>query len=110
KAGSTIAIKRAVNENAAPQNHVVTGQVHRSTVALGSRVVSDLGIRLAGVDILSPDISQPLAANGGCFGEINTTPGLHHHYLIAETRKGPGIAEILLEHLFATRTGVFILG
>ena len=73
-------------------------------------VVNDLGIRLAGVDILSADISQPLAANGGRFGEINTTPGLHHHYLIAQTRKGPGIAEILLDHLFTTRSGVFVLG
>ena len=109
-AGSAVAIKQAVNENAAPQNHIVTDEVHPTTAALAGRIVSDLGIRFAGVDILSPDISQPLAANGGCFGEINTTPGLHHHYLVAEARIGPGIAEMVLEHLFASRTGVFVLG
>jgi cyanophycin synthetase len=108
--GLTIAVKQAVNQNAAPQNHIVTGQVHPKTAALGGRVVTDLGVRLAGLDIISPDIAQPLEANGGCVGEINTTPGLHHHHLVAEARRGPAIAEILLEHLFATRAGVFILG
>jgi D-alanine-D-alanine ligase-like ATP-grasp enzyme len=108
--GTRLAIKQAANENAAGQNHIVTDDVHPRTISLGSRVVSDLGIRFAGVDIISPDISQPLSANGGRFGEINTTPGLHHHYLVAEERRGPGVAEILLEHFFANRTGVFILG
>jgi D-alanine-D-alanine ligase-like ATP-grasp enzyme len=109
-AGSQVIIKQAVNANAAAQNHVVTDEVHPKTAALGSRVVSDLGVRFAGVDIISPDISQPLAANAACFGEINTTPGLHHHYLVAEERRGPGIAEILLGHFFATRSALFILG
>jgi len=108
--GSIVEIKGVANQNAAPQNQIVTAKVHANTAAFAARVVNDLGVRFAGVDILSPDISQPLAANGGCFGEVNTTPGLHHHYLVAEMRRGPGVAETLLEHLFATRAGVFILG
>jgi D-alanine-D-alanine ligase-like ATP-grasp enzyme len=109
-AGSTVAVKQAVNENAAPQNHIITGQVHPKTVALASRIVTELGVRFAGIDIISPDISQPLDSNGGCVGEINTTPGLHHHYLVAEERRGPAVAQILLEHLFATRTGISVPG
>jgi D-alanine-D-alanine ligase-like ATP-grasp enzyme len=109
-AGSTVAVKQAVNENASSQNHIVTGQVHPRTVALGSRIVTSLGVHFAGIDIISPDISQPLDINGGCIGEINTTPGLHHHYLVAEERRGPGVAEILLEHLFRTRVGMLIFG
>jgi D-alanine-D-alanine ligase-like ATP-grasp enzyme len=109
-AGSQLAIKKAVNQNAAPQNHVVLDAVHPETASLAGRVVSELGVRLAGVDIISPDISVPLAVNGGRFGEINTTPGLHHHDLVAGDRIGPGVAEVLLEHFFATRSAVFILG
>jgi cyanophycin synthetase len=109
-AGSQLAIKKAVNQNAASQNHVVLDTVHPETASLAGRVVAELGVRLAGVDIISPDISVPLAANGGRFGEINTTPGLHHHDLVAEDRDGPGVAEILLEHFFATRSAVFMLG
>lgn len=39
-----------------------------------------IGIRMAGVDIITIDPSIPLKASGGVINEINTTPGLHHHY------------------------------
>ncbi|MFV1992855.1 MAG: hypothetical protein ACC635_03045 [Acidiferrobacterales bacterium] len=33
-----------------------------------------------GVDIITMDPTVPLAVSGGVIGEINTTPGLHHHH------------------------------
>lgn len=38
------------------------------------------GIRMAGVDIITIDPSISLEASGGVISEINTTPGMHHHY------------------------------
>ncbi len=42
-------------------------------------VVTALGTRFAGVDLLTNDPGRTLAASGGVFIEMNTTPGLHHH-------------------------------
>jgi cyanophycin synthetase len=58
-----------------------------------------LGVRLAGVDVLSRDISQPLRATGGVVLEVNSTPGLFHHYNVAEPESASPVAETVLEAL-----------
>ena len=59
-------------------------------------VVEEIGSRFAGVDILTNDPGVPLAASGGVFLELNTTPGLHHHYVGDE---GPAVTLQVLRHL-----------
>jgi cyanophycin synthetase len=88
EAGETVIIKRAVNQNGAADNHAVTHLVHPLTAAVCARLVTNLGVRLAGIDILARDISRPLLRENGVIGEINTTPGLHHHSLAAERPEG----------------------
>lgn len=39
-----------------------------------------LNSRLVGVDFITVDPTIPLAKSGGVINEVNTTPGLHHHY------------------------------
>ena len=39
-----------------------------------------LNVTLAGVDIITVDPTVPLEASNGAIIEVNTTPGLHHHY------------------------------
>ena len=107
-AGETIIVKRAVNQNAAGDNHAVTHLVHPATVAACARLVTNLGVRVAGIDILARDIAKPLTRENGLIGEINTTPGLHHHHLVAGRADGRSVAAALLEHLFQTRSGVVI--
>ncbi len=34
--------------------------------------------------MICKEISRPLSETGGVVNEINTTPGLHHHYLISD--------------------------
>ncbi len=105
-AGEVIVVKRAVNENSAAENHVVRGEVHPTTAALGARLVQNLGVRLAGVDVLCQNISQPLTRANGLIGEVNTTPGLHHHVLVSNPNSVAGVGAILLGHMFETRSGV----
>jgi cyanophycin synthetase len=104
--GDTVVVKRAVNQNCARENHNVRELVHPQLIEDGGRLVTALGVRLAGVDLICSDITVPLSQSGGCFNEVNTTPGIHHHYLIAQPEKGVPVAELLLEHLFTTRQGV----
>lgn len=109
-AGQTVEIKQAVNENCALRNHAVAAQVHPDTVALGSVIARDLGVRFAGLDVLCQDIAAPLTAENGCVNEINTTPGIHHHYLISDPAEAVPVAERVLSHLFRTRQGIMVLG
>ncbi len=98
--GTPVTLKTIVNENAAEQNHVVRDQVHPSIVKLGRRVLSVFDVKLAGVDLITPDISVPLEECGGVINEINTQPGLHHHDLVAEKDDRVPLAARLLDYLF----------
>ena len=71
----------------------ITRLVAPALVAELSRVVRGLGSEFAGVDILTNDPAKSLAASGGTFLEINTTPGLHHHYVsVTDPARGPAVA------------------
>lgn len=108
-AGQTIQVKQAVNENTASENHNVRDLVHPQIVELGGKLARDLGVRFAGIDLMCSDISVPMSQSGGAFNEINTTPGIHHHYLVAEPEKAVPVAELVLDYLFSHRRGVIVL-
>ena len=108
-AGGKVVLKRAVNENASAQNHALRDGVHASTIAACAQLTQNLGVRLAGIDIIAGDISLPLTRGNGIIGEINTTPGLHHHDLVATPLPGTSVAAALVNYMFATRSGTVTL-
>jgi D-alanine-D-alanine ligase-like ATP-grasp enzyme len=79
-AGQSVILKTVVNDNAAAENASVTTQLAESIVAVGQHAARAIGARLAGVDIVTPDLRADLASAGGVVLEINTTPGLYIHY------------------------------
>jgi D-alanine-D-alanine ligase-like ATP-grasp enzyme len=109
EAGKTIELKRAINENDREKNHNVLAQVHRETIAAGARLVQALGVSFAGLDVICKDISSALGTSNGLISEINTTPGLHHHYLVSNTGNRVPVAELVLEHMFRSGHGVMEL-
>ena len=56
-------------------------------------------MHLAGVDVITPDPSRPLVESGGVINEVNGTPGLHHHYLVADPVAATRVAIPVLERL-----------
>jgi cyanophycin synthetase len=46
----------------------------------GARAVRALRVRLAGVDIITPNPSLPLAEAGGVVLEVNAPPNYYYHY------------------------------
>jgi cyanophycin synthetase len=103
--GERIAVKRVVNENAAPENHRVLEQVHPRVAELGTRIVKTFGLSLVGIDLITTDINAPLEETGGVMNELNTTPGLSHHVLVAEPAKRAPVGESILEYVFAESGG-----
>ncbi|WP_373504738.1 hypothetical protein [Aestuariivirga sp.] len=108
-AGEIVVLKRAVNENSAAENHSLPGQVHPATIATCARLAQNLGVRLAGIDIIAKDISRPLTPANGIIGEINTTPGLHHHDLVAERPPGLSVPALLVARMLETHAGTVVL-
>jgi D-alanine-D-alanine ligase-like ATP-grasp enzyme len=109
EAGRIIVLKKAVNENVCQENHIVRNDVHPDTILAGATLLQKVGVKFAGLDVICKDISKPLNSDNGLIGEINTTPGIHHHYLVSEKSGIAGIAEQLLDHMFRTKQGVMNL-
>jgi len=99
-AGQTVSVKTVSNQNRNAENESVREQVHPSIVRAGAKMAQIFKLKLAGVDVLTPDISEPLDVANGVFGEVNTSPGLHHHYLISNPQNGAPAARQVLEYIF----------
>lgn len=104
----SIQIKLATNENDSSGNVNVTPLVNEDIVSRCAELVRNLGVKFAGVDLICQDIAGPFSSENCYVGEVNTTPGLHHHYLIANPTDGNHVAEIALDYLFSKNLGIMI--
>lgn len=58
----------------------VTHQICKSIQNDAEQCAKLVQADLAGVDIITTDITKDLRETGGIVNEVNTTPALHHHY------------------------------
>jgi D-alanine-D-alanine ligase-like ATP-grasp enzyme len=56
------------------------------------RVARLLNSRFAGIDVITLDPALPLEESGGVINEINTNPGLHHHYVCGDEDSTPALS------------------
>ncbi len=56
-----------------------TDEIHPENVWLAQRVVKMIGLDIAGLDIVTPDISRPLREVDGVIVEVNAAPGFRMH-------------------------------
>lgn len=108
-AGETLRIKLAVNENGARQNRIVRHDIHRDIIDAGARIVGELGVRFAGLDVTASDLSLPLSQTDAIFNEVNVNPGIHHHYLVANPEQSASVAPTILERMFESGAGTLRL-
>lgn len=99
--GEEIPLKTVCNQNTSAENESVTREVHSSIIKYGEEISKMFRLELVGVDLITPDVSQPLEKVGGVINEINTNPGIHHHYLINNPDKGVPVAQRILEYILA---------
>ena len=97
--GVTMAIKTATSENCTQDNETVTTAPAPELVSEAAAAAQALGLRLAGLDVITPDLSRPLVAAGGAIVEVNGTPGLSHHYHVADAQRATRVAVPILETL-----------
>ncbi|MFA4964868.1 MAG: hypothetical protein WC709_04425 [Thermoleophilia bacterium] len=96
-AGEVALLKHVVNDNRREDNVSAADVLCPALVEAGARAAAAVGTRLAGVDIITPDPSRPLADAGGVVIEVNASPGYYYHYYKREGRVP--VATLILRHL-----------
>jgi len=98
-AGQVLAVKTVVSENSGEDNTSALGAICPAVVEAASRAAAAVGVRLAGVDLITADPGVSLEQSGGAVIEVNTTPSLYCHYA---KRPGPTpVARLVLHELTA---------
>jgi cyanophycin synthetase len=98
-AGTTVPIKTVVNQNTAEDNETVREPIAQELVDEARAAAELIGVRLAGVDVVTADLSRPLTASGGAILEVNGTPGLNYHYEVADRANANHVAIPILQAL-----------
>ncbi|SFE43194.1 cyanophycin synthetase [Nitrosomonas sp. Nm166] len=82
-------------------NHAfdVTDQVHPATASIASLAARVIGLDIAGIDLVTSDISRPLSEQGGAIVEVNAGPSLLMHIKPAVGAPRP-VGEAIVDHLF----------
>ncbi|HEX8692847.1 MAG TPA: hypothetical protein VF746_10530 [Longimicrobium sp.] len=80
-------------------DETITSLVHPALARSLADVVRRLGSRFAGVDVVTLDPGRSLEESGGALIEINTTPGIHHHYHTDDERRTHPVAVRVLRRL-----------
>lgn len=78
--GRTVTLKMVINDNSQHDNVAAKDLLCDSIIRDCASAAAILDLRLAGIDIITPDPRVPLAESGGVILEVNTTPSYHHHY------------------------------
>ena len=80
-------------------NNDVTDLVHPEVAAVATLAARVIGLDIAGIDIVTQDISRPLEETQGAIIEVNAGPGLLMHVKPAVGQPRP-VGKAIVEHLF----------
>lgn len=100
-AGARVAVKTSVSQGSAQDSEGVLrdGGVSPELVAEARAAVDAIGLRLAAVEVVTPDVSRSLREAGGVVIEVNGPPGLHYHYDVREPQHAVRVAVPILRKL-----------
>ena len=97
--GAVVMVKGATNISGQTECATFTGTVAPDALTAVRTAAAAVGVRLAGVDVVTTDLSSPLASTGGVILEVNPIPGLHHHYNVMNPAAAQRVAVPILEAL-----------
>jgi cyanophycin synthetase len=99
RAGQRVLLRRTGNLSTGGTAIDVTDQVHPDNRDAAVRAARVLGLDVAGVDFLHPDITRSWREVGGGICELNAAPGLRMH--LAPTEGQPrDVAGAVIDHLY----------
>ncbi len=99
KKGEILHLKTTANISTGGTAIDRTDEVHPENVFLFERIAKIIGLDVAGIDVIAPNVSEPLRQNGGGIIEVNAAPGFRMHLAPSEGI-GRNVAEHVIEMLF----------
>ena len=85
----------------------ITDLVHPYNIFMAERIARIIGLDICGIDIMAPNLTEPIKENGGSILEVNAAPGFRMH--IAPTEGLPrNVAEPVIDMLFPPGTSARI--
>jgi len=97
--GETVAVKTVTSQNRVEDNETVREPIAPELVEEARLAAAQVGVRLAGVDLITRDLSRSLKESNGVIIEVNGTPGLHYHYQVADEANATRVAVPILRRL-----------
>jgi D-alanine-D-alanine ligase-like ATP-grasp enzyme len=94
-----VAVKTVTNQNRVEDNETARDELAPELAEECAAAAAAVGLRFAGVDLITPDPGRPLGEAGGAIIEVNGTPGVHYHYQVAEPARATRVAVPVLEEL-----------
>ncbi|CAN5387683.1 cyanophycin synthetase [soil metagenome] len=97
--GKILNLKDTANLSTGGTAEDVTDTVHPSNIFMAERISKIIGLDICGIDIMTTDLSKPLAETDGSVIEVNAGPGFRMH--LAPTSGLPrNVAAPVIDKLF----------
>jgi cyanophycin synthetase len=97
--GKTILLRENGNLSTGGTAIDCTDLIHPDNAELAVLAANVIGIDIAGIDIITEDISKPLSETGGTIVEVNTAPGIRMHLFPSEGQ-ARNVAKDIIDQLF----------
>jgi cyanophycin synthetase len=110
RAGERVLLRPTANLSTGGTSIDRTDEIHPDNVTACEMAAGVIGLDIAGLDVLTPDISRPFHENGAVIIEVNSGPGIRMHTHPAEG-KTRNVGGAILDMLFpnGTRTSIPII-
>ncbi len=99
KEGETFHLELTANLSTGGSAEDVTDRVHKANRFMAERIAKIIGLDIAGVDVMAPTLSKPIAKVDGAVIEVNAAPGLRMHLAPAKG-KARNVARNIIDMLF----------
>lgn len=99
KPGEQLLLKPTANLSTGGTSTDVTEEVHSANIFMAERISKIIGLDICGIDVMAPDLKNPITENGGAVLEVNAAPGFRMH--LEPTEGLPrNVAEPVIDMLF----------
>jgi cyanophycin synthetase len=97
--GQTVFLRSTGNISTGGTAVDCTDKIHPENAKIAERAALAIGLDVAGIDFIAPDITQPVSETGGGIVEVNAAPGLRMHMAPSVGSSQP-VAERILDTVF----------
>jgi cyanophycin synthetase len=98
-AGRRVPIRDTANLSTGGTAEDCTDTIHPDNIFVAEQAAAIVGLDVAGIDFLSPDITRPVGETGGGIVEVNAAPGLRMH-LAPSSGSARDVAAPIVDLLF----------